>query len=67
MDSTKVDEIHAVLGAGEFAYLNNSQTPVTMNIARNIDYLMKTFGLYYNQDGTLMSITTDVSIPNPNP
>lgn len=63
-----IQEIHACLGAGEFAYYDNNGTltPYQMHIARNIDYLMKTFGLYYNPDGTLMSITTDVAIPPPN-
>lgn len=69
VDSVRVKEIHACLGANEFAYYDNNGTltPYQMHIARNLDYLMKTFGLYYNPDGTLMSITTDVSIPPPNP
>ena len=60
--STKIEEIHACLGAGEYAYYNVN-LPVEMHMARNLDYLMKSLGLYYNPDGTLMSITTDVSIP----
>lgn len=55
-------EIHECLGAKEYGYDNSGKNLGRyMNIARNLDFLVKSFGLYYNDDGTLMTITTDVS------
>lgn len=53
VDSVRIKEIHACLGAGEFAYQDNGSNPVPayMNIARKLDYLCKIWGLYYDLAG----------------
>ncbi len=65
-DSIRIKEIHACLGAGEFAYYtddNGDLQPYYMHMARNLDYLCKAFGLYYKPDGTLMDIRSNVTPP----
>ena len=68
-DSILIKEIHACLGAGEFAYYNNSGTPTpyVMHIARNIDFLMKSFGIYYNPDGYIQSVVLNPAPPESEP
>jgi len=69
VDSVRLKEIHACLGAGEFAYYNNSgtATPYVMHIARNIDFLMKSFGIYYNPDGSIQSVVLNPAPPESEP
>jgi hypothetical protein len=59
-----IQEIHATLGADEFAYTPGTTDERYLNMARNIDYLAKSFGLYYSPDGTVLNIKADV---NPRP
>lgn len=71
VDSIRVKEIHACLGASEFAYYadtNGDLKPYFMGVARNIDFLVKSFGIYYNPDGTLQSVVLNPTPPvNTNP
>lgn len=69
VDSVRIKEIHACLGAGEYAFYDNNGTPTEyyMHIARNLDYLCKSFGLYYKPDGTLLDIRANINPPPPTP
>jgi len=69
VDSVRLKEIHACLGAGEFAYYDNNgnPTPYVMHIARNIDFLMKSFGIYYNPDGSIQSVVLNPAPPESDP
>jgi hypothetical protein len=69
VDSVRLKEIHACLGAGEFAYYDNNgnPTPYNMHIARNIDFLMKSFGIYYNPDGSIQSVVLNPAPPESEP
>lgn len=50
VDSVRIKEIHACLGAGEFAYFA-PDTPIFMNVARKLDYVAKVWGVNFDQDG----------------
>lgn len=56
-----LQEISATLGASEFAYVPGTEDERYMNMARNIDYLAKSFGLVYSPDGTVLNIKADVN------
>lgn len=67
-DSIRIKEIHACLGAGEYSFYEDDNGELAvyyMHIARNIDYLVKSFGLYYKPDGTLVDIRSNVVPPSP--
>lgn len=53
VDSIRIKEIHACLGAGEASYYNEQGTPkeVVMNIARKLDLLCKWQGLSVKMNG----------------
>lgn len=69
VDSIRIKEIHACLGASEFAYYDNNgnPTPYNMHIARTLDLLAKSFGIYYNPDGTLQSVLLNPAPPESPP
>lgn len=54
-DSLRIQEIHAILGAEEYA-LDENGDPIYMSIARNVDLLAKALGINYNPDGTKLEI-----------
>ena len=59
VDSVRIKEIHACLGAGEFAYQdNNSDPPIPayMHIARKVDYIAKALGICFNLSGEILSV-----------
>lgn len=58
VDSVRIKEIHAVLGASEFAYSDgiNGSNPAFMHLSRKVDYLCKVWGLFFNLDGSVMSV-----------
>ncbi len=58
----KIDEIHACLGAGEFAY-DNQANEAYMNIARRLDTLCKAYGVAFNLDGSIVATRQRYSIP----
>lgn len=55
VDSVRIKEIHAMLGAAEYA-LDQNGDPVYMSIARNVDLLAKALGINYNPDGTKLEV-----------
>jgi hypothetical protein len=61
----KIDEIHACLGASEFAYYDDSgqQREYYMSIARKLDWFAKAYGVAFNPDGTIMETRQRVSVP----
>ena len=66
VDSVRLKEIHACLNAGEYSYYldtNGNLKPYFMGVARNIDFLVKSFGIYYNPDGTLQSVVLNPTPP----
>jgi hypothetical protein len=65
-DSIRIKEIHATLGAGEFAYYQDDQgkaQPAYMHIARKLDLLAKAWGISFNLDGSIMPIRQRKNIP----
>ncbi|MBL1208265.1 hypothetical protein [Geminocystis sp. GBBB08] len=56
-----LQEIHACLGAGEFAYDNDK--PYYMHMARKLDKIAKALGVAFNPDGSIMSVRKRVNIP----
>lgn len=58
VDSVRIKEIHATLGAGEFATWDDNGTPTEryMHMARTLDWLAKAWGLQFNPDGSMMDI-----------
>lgn len=59
VDSVRIKEIHACLGAGEFAYQDkdsNPPTPAYMHIARKVDYIAKALGINFDLSGEIMSV-----------
>ena len=53
-----IQEIHACLGAEEFAYSTNDQqlrTPAFMNVARKVDYIAKALGINFGLSGNIKS------------
>lgn len=69
-DSVRIKEIHACLGAGEFAYYrdaNGNLQPYVMHLARNLDFLIKSLGIYYNPDGSIQSVVVNPTPPTPSP
>lgn len=54
----KIDEIHACLGAGEFAYYTDGgePKPYYMNIARKLDWFAKAYGVAFNPDGSIITV-----------
>ena len=55
VDSIKIQEIWACLGAGEASFLDNQQ-PVKMNLARKVDLTCKFLGINVNLDGTVNTV-----------
>jgi hypothetical protein len=54
-----IQEIHACLGASEFAYSDNKADPpipVYMHIARKVDYIAKALGVNFDLTGKIMSV-----------
>lgn len=51
-----IQEIHACLGASEFAYYEENGQPKAyfMSIARKLDWFAKAYGVAFNPDGTII-------------
>lgn len=58
VDSIRIKEIHACLGAKDFSYYDDNGTPTEfyMSIARKLDWFAKAYGVAFNPDGTVMEI-----------
>ncbi|WP_342597696.1 hypothetical protein VKI21_06960 [Cyanobacterium aponinum UTEX 3222] len=59
VDSVRLKEIHACLGAGEFAYQDNGiddPSPAYMHIARKVDYIAKALGICFDLSGEILSV-----------
>lgn len=59
VDSIRIKEIHACLGAAEFAYQDNKvdpPVPAYMHLARKIDYIAKALGINFDLSGKIMSV-----------
>lgn len=55
----QIKEIHACLGAGEFAYQDNGiddPSPAYMHIARKVDYIAKALGIHFDLSGEILSV-----------
>jgi len=55
----QIKEIHACLGAGEFAYQDNGiddPSPAYMHIARKVDYIAKALGICFDLSGEILSV-----------
>lgn len=63
VDSVRIKEIHACLGAGEFAYYGDPPTPYATSVAWNVDKIVKAFGINYNPDGTLQTVLLNPPAP----
>lgn len=63
VDSIRIKEIHATLGAGEWAYQDEDLTPAYMNLSRKVDLLAKANGLSFNLDGSIISLRQRKNIP----
>ncbi|BAQ67075.1 hypothetical protein GM3709_3840 (plasmid) [Geminocystis sp. NIES-3709] len=68
VDSVRLKEIHACLGAGEFAYYPNPENPSEMlpffmNIARKLDWFAKGYGVAFNPDGSVIATRQRVTVP----
>lgn len=60
----KIDEIHACLGASEFAYYDDGgkQKEYYMSIARKLDWFAKAYGVAFNPDGTIIELRQRVNV-----
>lgn len=59
-----VQEIHACLGANEFAYYddNGTQKPYYMSVSRTLNWFAKAYGVSFNPDGTIMPVRRRVNV-----
>lgn len=63
VDSIRIKEIHACLGARDFAFSDPTVgTPIYMNLGRKIDLLCKAFGLMFDSDGNIIPTRPPVHI-----
>ena len=60
-----VQEIHACLGAGEFAYYmdNGNPQPYKMNMARLLQTFARAYGVAFKPDGSILPVRARVNIP----
>lgn len=66
VDSIKVQEIHAALGASQYAYYtdpNGVIKPVVYNIARRLEELAEAFGISFYLNGDIKPIRQRKNIP----
>lgn len=62
----KIQEIHACLGAGEFAYYEDDTgelQPYHMNMARLLQRFARAYGVSFKADGTILQIRQRKNIP----
>lgn len=61
----QIAEIHACLGADEFATYDDGGTKQKyyMNIARKLDWFAKAYGVAFNPDGSIMPLRQRVNVP----
>lgn len=55
VDSIRVKQIHATLGAGEYAVDDLGNDPY-MNIARRLEWLANAYGVAFNLDGSVLAV-----------
>lgn len=60
-----IQEIHACLGAGEFAYYmdGGNPQPYRMNMARLLQQFARAYGVAYKPDGSIISVRGRVNVP----
>lgn len=64
VDSIRIKEVHACLGAEEFSYYeddNGDQQPYYMNIARTLTWFARAYGISFKPDGEILPIRQRVT------